>query len=186
MPLKEKHVTPTSQQMSLFDSMYRQYCDDVYRFAWYLTGHRENADDLYQEVWLRAARHADSISSVENQRKWLFTITANCHKDWLRKAKLRRLVFKTPHSGDADTYEPGYAEPADVPARMDTARAIALLPPRQKRIVVLKLVEGYKIREIADMLGVHTGTVKSMLHKAVAKMRFFMSQDDPEINVLEA
>jgi len=78
-----------------FDGLYREYKSSVYRFAYFLARNREEADDLFQETWLRVVQYLPRASEVQDFRAWVFTITANLHRDALRKKRIRRLFFYT-------------------------------------------------------------------------------------------
>ncbi|MCK5146877.1 RNA polymerase sigma factor [bacterium] len=170
-------MTPSHEHSTIdaakrgFDRIYSDYAEDVYRFSFYLMQHREEADDLYQEVWLRVAKHSVKLAGIRDHKRWLFTITANCHRDWLRKKKLQRLLFNTKGLDDEVLEIHGCQQPEDVAGNLDLVEAIAKLPPRQKQIFILKEIEGYKLREIAEMLNINIGTVKSMAHMAVSRLR---------------
>ncbi len=172
--MRPAETNPNSADV--FDRIYLAHCEDVHRLAWYLARHRQDAEDLFQEVWLRAARRAEDLTGITDPKKWLVAITVNCHRDGLRRKRLRRLFLAGPREGRPGE-DQSAEEPADVPARLDLARAIAGLPPRQKEIFVLKELEGFKIREIAVMLHIHQGTVKSMLHAAVRRLRHSLSEE---------
>ena len=66
-----------------FDALYREYKVPVYRFIRYLTRNRNEADDLFQETWLRVVRYYPKASPVKDIRAWLFTIASNLYKDVL-------------------------------------------------------------------------------------------------------
>jgi RNA polymerase sigma factor (sigma-70 family) len=81
--------------MSLFDELYKMYTPHVYRFARALTRDAGDAEDLFQETWLRAYRAAATGTEPrQNEAKaWLFAIAANVHKDQLRKKRVRRIFL---------------------------------------------------------------------------------------------
>jgi RNA polymerase sigma-70 factor (ECF subfamily) len=165
-----------------FESLYETYRAHVYRFARSLAGDGTEAEDLFQETWLRAAKAFGGRARAGDVRAWLFTITANLHKDSLRKKKVRRLFWleKTrPRDSGRKSAGPGIeAEETTVPDdsaraefRMCLRRAIANLKPRERRVFVLKEIEGYKHQEIAAMLSVPENTVRSRLHRAVRSLQ---------------
>src|SRR4030042_1267745 len=77
-----------------FLTLFHLHRDHVYRFAYYLTGNTSEAEDLFQETWLRVVRHLEKIEEVRNVRAWIMSITSNLYRDILRKKKVRRIFLK--------------------------------------------------------------------------------------------
>lgn len=153
------------------------WLDAVYRFALRLTGgNTVEAEDLAQEVFLRAYRHWDTYTAGTSARSWLFTITRNA---FLRS---RERQARRPESLEADLELDvaavtaadvfGDGEPPD-PERQffdsfvddEVIRAIEHLPPEFREVVVLSDVEGLNYAEIATVIGAPLGTVKSRLYR---------------------
>ena len=86
----------SQSDLRAFDELFKKYQNSVYRFACYLTGNRIEADDLFQETWLRAVRYLPISSNIRDFKAWILTIVANLHKDELRKKKIRRLFLFHP------------------------------------------------------------------------------------------
>lgn len=164
-----------------FDEVYDMFKDDVYRFLCHLDPDRAEAEDLFQEVWLRVARHIGEKPDPAGLKPWLFAIAANLYRDTLRKKRVRRLFFlsKARTAGSEpvpaellspETENPALlAEQAVLRRRID--QAVAGLPERQRRVFVLQEVEGLKQDEIAGALGIPVGTVKSLMHRAVRRLQ---------------
>jgi RNA polymerase sigma-70 factor (ECF subfamily) len=165
-----------------FDEIYGAHKSAVYRFAWALTRSPGEAEDLFQETWLRALRSRRSASAKGDLKSWLFTIAANLHRDGLRKKRIRRLFFlerarsMTDEASDADTgWDAGRFAGRDGAGRVDLRvclrRAISRLPARQRQVFVLKDIEGYPHAEIGRMLGIPEATVRTLLHRAVKSLQ---------------
>jgi RNA polymerase sigma factor (sigma-70 family) len=120
------------------------------------------ADDLAQEVWLRAFRSLASFRGDCALGSWLFRIARNVSVSQLRRRAL-------PEAGPTD--RPIVERPKDVPLTVDLDRALAGLPPGMRRVVWLHDVEGWTHEEIGARLGVAAGTSRSQLFKARAKLR---------------
>jgi len=170
--------------MASFDELYDMYRTHVYRFACAISGDARDAEDLFQETWLRAVKAApEGFEARKGEAKaWLFTITANVHKDLLRKKRVRRLFLleRTRTLGDrAADADPGWDIPGrsreDGAARSDIRiclrRAVSRLPDRERRVFILKDIEGFKHEEIGEVLGIPEATVRTLLHRAVKKLR---------------
>lgn len=182
----------TNEDMTPFDELYDMYQTHVYRFACALAGDARDAEDLYQETWLRAykAYPVDRDAGGSNAKSWLFTITANAHKDSLRKKRVRRLFLlertKSMSEGTADA-DPGWDAPGHARENGETRsdirlclqRAVSRLPGRERRVFVLKDIEGFKHGEIGRMLGIPEATVRTLLHRAVRRLRKDLAEFRP-------
>ena len=155
-----------------FDAIYAVYSADVYRYAFYLTGRPDAAQDLFQETWFRIVKNIGRLKSVLNKKSWILTVESNIFRDVLRKRK-RRKTISTFHSVDCAA-EANHDLRIDI--QMDFAKALTKLPARQKQVFLLKEVEGYKLKEIAKILHIPTGTVKSLLFRAVKKLQKQMAE----------
>jgi RNA polymerase sigma-70 factor (ECF subfamily) len=164
-----------------FDTIYESYKADIFRFLCYLVKDREEAEDIFQEVWLRVIRHGPPREEIQNLKPWLLTVVLNLHRDLLRKKRLRSfflLSWKREEGRRARAAEglaPLSTDPVyrseQVFLQRNIHEAIAKLPERQRRIFLLKEVEGYQQAEIASAMGIPVGTVKSLMHRAVKSLR---------------
>jgi RNA polymerase sigma-70 factor (ECF subfamily) len=181
--------------MTSFDELYDMYNAHIYRFARALAGDARDAEDLYQETWLRAVKALSAGCETEGSdiKPWLFTITANAHKDSLRKKRVRRLFLlertKSMAAAAADA-DPGWDTPGHSRRQGETqsdiriclGRAVSRLPGRERRVFVLKDIEGFKHEEIGRMLGIPEATVRTLLHRAVRRLRKELAEFRPEEN----
>jgi RNA polymerase sigma-70 factor, ECF subfamily len=174
----------TDKKMALFDELYDMWTPHVYRFALALARDAGEGEDLFQETWLRAfkACSAGLGPRPEEARAWLFAIAANAHKDRLRRLRVRRLFLMeraksmAEETADADL---GWTSPArdseDGAARSDIRlclrQALTRLPARERRVFVLKDIGGLKHEEIARILGIPEAAVRTLLHRAVKRLR---------------
>ncbi len=173
-----------------FDALYNEYKAAVFGFAFYLTKNRGEAEDLFQEAWLRVVRKMPEKINKESLKSWMFTIVSNLHKDTLRKKRLKNLWFKRmEHSPQDDVSLQGLTggslteinreiEVSDLSGEM--TRAISLLPDRQRRVFILKEIAGFKQGEIGEILGLKLGTVKSLMHRAVRRLQNELSAYRPK------
>jgi len=165
-----------------FDEIYDRYKNDVFRFACYLSQDPREAEDIFQETWLRLVRYLpDEKKDMASLKPWLMTVTLNLHRDLLRKKRVRRLFSlnlgssKPSAAGELET-PLEIAGRAEVRDRID--QAIAGLPEKQRRVFVLKELEGLKQEAIAGILGIPVGTVKSLMYRAVKNLRRALSAYD--------
>lgn len=169
--------TPVRLSKSGFEEEALPWLDAVYRFALRLSGGREaEAEDLTQETFLRAYRSWETFTPGTNARSWLFTI---CRNVFLRQRQVRARTPETTSSElDADLealaandifHDAAFNDPEQnffhAIVDEEVTQAIDALPTEFREAVVLSDVEGLSYNEIADVLGVPKGTVKSRIFR---------------------
>lgn len=175
-----------------FDILYDKYQNEVFSFACYLTKDRGDAEDLYQEAWLRVIKNLPEKVNMQSIKAWIFTIVVNLYRDGLRKKRIRRLfLLEKSKAREADGEFPFLVEKpaADSTDRAfqaeigkDISFALDSLPERQRRVFVLKEIAGFQQAEISEILAVPVGTVKSLMYRAVKKLRLELSKYKTQSN----
>jgi RNA polymerase sigma-70 factor (ECF subfamily) len=123
------------------------------------TGGRD-VDDLYQEVWIRVVGAAPRFDLERRFSTWLFQIAVNLCRDWHRRQTPRR---------DADeAVDDAHLDSTD--AALDAGALLARLPEAQREVVVLRYFHDLSEEEMARILDIPRGTVKSRLHHALARL----------------
>ncbi|MED9902933.1 MAG: sigma-70 family RNA polymerase sigma factor [Lachnospiraceae bacterium] len=160
------------------DEIIEKYADMVYRTALQAVRNREDAQDVFQEVFMRLVRYRDRISSEEHLKAWLLRVTINCAKKqqgsfWKRK------VFAawqeedcTPDENAEAVYEK--IENADSPV----VSAVDGLPERYRSVIYLFYYEGMSVCEIGNILGEKETTIKSRLHRAREILKIRLKGED--------
>lgn len=161
-----------------YDLLCKEYSGKMYRLVCRLAG-SEDADDLVQEAFVQIYRSMSSFRGDCSISTWVYKITANVCQDYLRKKSRRSwrhlfsldwLKSETDRELPSPNLEPH--EEAEVKDDMDRLRlAIAALPQEQKAVLVLHDLEHLTYQEVADVLGIVVGTVKSRLFYARQKVR---------------
>jgi RNA polymerase sigma-70 factor (ECF subfamily) len=127
-----------------------------------------DADDLFQETWLRVVRARRRFDPRRRFSTWLFQIANNLCRDRFRRggtaARARAALAEARASG-------AVAPAADPSLRIDLARRLATLPERLREVLVLRYYRDLGESEIAELLGIPAGTVKSRLHAALRALR---------------
>lgn len=159
-----------------FDALFETHHRSVYRYVFYLTENRDEADELFQEVWLKVVQNISKTRDLKNSEAWLLTLASNLFKDKLRKKRIRSILSLrsfTDQKEEQDIARSSESHKAteDFELRDVLQNAISSLPAKQARVFILKEIEGFKHHEIADILNIPTGTVKSLLHRAVRSLR---------------
>jgi RNA polymerase sigma-70 factor (ECF subfamily) len=153
-----------------FRVLYRRHSPAVYRFLLRLAGgNAVEAEDLLQETWLRAARGLGGFAWKSAFRSWVTGIALNQFRELARRNG-RRITEVEGDWEAAVTAE-------DSAGRIDLERALELLPPGFRTVLVLHDVEGLTHEEIGERLGIGDGTSKSQLHRARKAMRRLLSVD---------
>lgn len=152
-----------------FGLLVQRYRRAAYAVAYSVTGRHEDAEDAAQESFLVALQRLEECRSPERFAGWLMTIVRNRSRNLVRRESLRE-TDQVPVSASS-----GQAGP-DREAERSQLRGVlrdALdgLPTVQREIVLLHDLEGWKHREIADRLGIPSGTVRSHLHFARKALR---------------
>jgi RNA polymerase sigma-70 factor (ECF subfamily) len=153
----------------------REYYPGVYRYLLYLTGRREQAEDLAQETFLQAWRHLDRLVLRAPLRAWLHRIA---HREFLQALRSQR-----PESSLEELPEAAARE-TDDPIEAARLRAmIARLAPEERDVIVLHYLEGYSYQEIARIVDAPYTTVKYRLAEARAELQRALGEGDlPYLN----
>jgi len=127
-----------------------------------------DADDLFQDTWLRVARAARTFDPARRFSTWLYQIALNLSRDRARRPRPEPLE---PDALDAAS-SAGPGRPAEdrVDARLDLRTLLDALPAAQREVVLLRLLHDASEDETADILGCPPGTVKSRLHHALKRL----------------
>jgi RNA polymerase sigma-70 factor (ECF subfamily) len=156
-----------------------RYEKELFHFLIRFAGNRAFAEDLFQEAFLQVHQSAGTFDATKRFKPWLFTIAANKARDHLRREKRKRtaplsaLIDPTQESGASfiDLME------ADIPLPTDTAQDQEIaelvrdlaeqLPDHLREVLVMAYFHQFAYKDIAEMLSIPLGTVKSRLHAAV-------------------
>ena len=155
-----------------FEELVRRTYSDSYTLALRLTGDEDDARDVVQESYLRANRGLKRFRGDAQFTTWLYRITANCAANQLRRRSRHRHEELDEETGpvmDADHDPAALADASDLRDRVE--RALALLPPRLRAVVVLRDVYDLPHEAIAAELGISESAAKVRLHRARRKLR---------------
>ena len=154
-------------------SLYDRYSPRVYAVVRRIAGDDDLAQDYAQEAWIRAIRALPTFRGDARFSTWLHRIAVNAALQALRKAETRKK-----REGPAPEQVPVAPRGGDALLQRQLERALDELPEGMRRVLILHDVEGYTHEEIGDTLGVTSGTSKSQLFKARAKMRNMLTALD--------
>jgi len=138
-----------------------------------LTGHPAAADDVTQETWIAVLKGLGRLTDVEAYRAWIYRILSRKAADWIRSRERRRRLDRrfAAEAARSSSEE----ERSDRIDSLDDA--IARLSPPLRHVVLLHYVEEFSVEEVADVLGIPRGTVKSRLHNARKQLRALIEEE---------
>jgi RNA polymerase sigma-70 factor (ECF subfamily) len=189
------HVTPPTDEQLLqaylagdagsFESLVRRYSEELYRFLARFVGNASVAEDIVQDTFLQVHLSGDRFDMSRRFKPWLFAIAANKGRDWLR-ARGRHPELPLDASADrnesdgrrfADFLQDPAALPLDQLAT-DEQRALVQdivqgMPTHLREVLIMGYFHKFPYKEMAEVIGIPLGTVKSRLHAAI---RFFAEQ----------
>ncbi|GAA1014768.1 MULTISPECIES: SigE family RNA polymerase sigma factor [Streptomyces] len=157
-----------------FEEYVRTRQDALLRSAHRLVSNPSDAQDLLQTALARTCGHWEDITDKRFADAYLRRVMINTRTEWWRARKLEEVpAEQLPDLPVEDSAE----RHADRALLLDALRALA---PRQRRVVVLRHWEQMSTQETATALGMSTGTVKSVLHRALARLREELQARDPD------
>lgn len=174
-----------------FDKLYDRYRAPIQRFLFSLTWDQDLAEDGLQEVFLRLFRARDRYEPTGKFSTYIFQIAKNYYLAQARRARARSEEVSLAHE-DRNGFKPyenlrvnERIEPEvhllDEYRKLNIRRAIAALPEHQKLVFVMSHFEDMKYAEIAEVLGIAVGTVKSRMFTAVNTLRTMLKEDSNEL-----
>ncbi len=159
-----------------FEELYRRYRKKVYSFCVRMLGHIPDAEEATQEVFLQLYRKIGTFKGTAAFSTWLYRLMTNTALMYVRIHRRKaheELLEEEPPRGIRETR---VGSDESLISRIDLEWAISRLPPGYRLIFLLHDVEGYKHKEIANLLGIARGTARSQLHKARLKLRELLTE----------
>jgi RNA polymerase sigma-70 factor (ECF subfamily) len=164
-----------------FETLIDLYHDEIYGYLWRLLDDAGrinsiiDAQDLTQEVFLRAYRAFERLRPDSNHRAWLYKIATNCAytamKSGRRRARLSAGSLDKAREAPADESLSPYHQVARDEEIAILRRAIAALPPKQEAALMLRYVQGLGYPEIAQALGCSEESARSNVYQAARRLR---------------
>ncbi|MHB1314080.1 MAG: RNA polymerase sigma factor [Christensenellales bacterium] len=160
------------------EMLFRQYEDNLYNLCCKLTPNKADADDLYQQTWLRVIQKVSMFSQL-SLKNWLYTVCINIYRDNFRKSKRRQNIMA--NGIGQELYEHTIASATDNVSAENKAidqmmkkllvSKINEMPDKHRLPLILYYFEGLDYKESANVLKIPIGTVKSRLNTAKRMLR---------------
>ena len=131
-----------------------KYADTVYRVALTRCGIIENAEDVFQEVFMKFSEKMPKFKNEEHEKAWFIRVTINLTKN-IKRSAWNRKVVTLDENIEFETQE-----------QNDVFSSVCSLPQNYKTVIYLLYYEGYKVKEIADLMKTREGTIKTWLFRA--------------------
>ncbi|MGO9437270.1 MAG: RNA polymerase sigma factor [Terracidiphilus sp.] len=168
------------QEAGLLDELIVRYQHRLLRYLLFLTGNREMAEDLFQEVWMRVMTRGGQFNGKARFETWLFTIARNLVIDHRRKRTMSSLdeMFETGSDDDrpmsvevADSQPTPFDSFSSIEDREHIATALLQLDTLYREVLVLRFHEELTLDEIAKVTRAPLSTVKSRLYRGLAAIK---------------
>jgi RNA polymerase sigma-70 factor, ECF subfamily len=168
---RERDLVRAAQagDVAAFERLYRENLKRVYALCYRMSGSAQLAEELAQDVFVRAWQKLASFRGDSAFSSWLHPIAVNVAYSE-RRARVRRESRVSAHD-DLTPFEGGEAKHPQPALGVDLERAIGGLPEGAREVFVLHDVEGLKHEEIAGLVGIAVGTSKAQLHRARRLLR---------------
>ena len=177
-------------RMDAFETLVKRYESPLFNYIRRMLGGAADAQDVFQETFLRVYIHRERFRVTARFRPWVYRIATNLCRDQLRKRRRRSEVsLEQPISQEdaarelGDTMENPTPNPRECAIAAETAErleaALARLPERHRAVFLMARYEGMAYGEIAGVLRVPVGTVKSRMNKAVTVLMDEMQRAAP-------
>ena len=173
-----------------FEQLIDHYQGDIYRLIYYRIRARMDAEDLTQDVFVRAFRNITRIREPLKFRGWLFRIAVNRVNDYLRKKKVRAIFKSSDEGTDVQPVATGFQESPEALEQVlkkdfwrHVERIAKKLSKMEREVFMLRFLDNLNINEIAQILKKSESTVKTHLYRALAKfkkekgLRQFLQED---------
>jgi len=159
-----------------FEALIRKYQNKIYSLAFRIAGNADDAFDISQEAIIKIYGNIKRFYGRSAFSTWVYTVTKNAGLDFLRKRK--RIFSSEEELTDCSYLEvsyPAYGSPEESFEKKESKNflisLIRSLPEAQKTVLILRDIEGYSYEEIAKILKISEGTVKSRLFRARESLR---------------
>jgi|GEM_PF-141742 len=161
------HITGGLDKNLVLEELMQAYGKEVWNFAYFLTRRAELADDVTQDVFVKVYERLYSFRGQSSVKTWLFAITRNTAKDALHSSWLRKVIL-LPVWRQREVHPSAEKEHLDRQVTEEIWSVVLSLPRKLREVLLLHTHHGLSLKEIAAVLQISEGTVKSRLHRARA------------------
>lgn len=187
--MSESELIKRCQQGDLeaFEQLIAAYEKKMINYCWRMLGNPSDAEDAAQEVFIKVFRFIESFTGQSSFSTWLYRIASNVCLDILRKKKRQPADTVSLYQSGAEGDEFVLPVEDDAPSPYESAQlneaqralnaALAQLGEEQRRVIILRDIEGFSYDEIAAVMHVPPGTVKSRINRARKSLQKLLEKD---------
>lgn len=166
-----------SGDAAAFGDLYERYLDDIYRYIFYRVGDEAEAEDLTENVFLKAWQALPkSRRRIDSFRAWIYRIAHNLVIDGYRTRKATHSLDEFVSLRDEAPSPEALAQLSDESSRL--VRKFAQLKPQLRQVLLCRFVSGLSHAETARVLDLKKGHVRVLQHRALKEIRRLMTEDD--------
>ncbi|MDO5293698.1 MAG: sigma-70 family RNA polymerase sigma factor [bacterium] len=140
--------------------------NNVYRLALMYCKNKSDADDIFQEVFLRYCKHTPVFENDEHEKAWFLRVTVNCCKSLLKSAWFMRTTALEEEM------------PAMTKDEQELFTYLRQLPPNYKLVIYLHFYQGYSLVEVADIMGKNQNTIRTYLFRAKKQLKTILEKEE--------
>ncbi|HUU29569.1 MAG TPA: sigma-70 family RNA polymerase sigma factor [archaeon] len=164
------------------DDVVDRYQQQLYAFIMRMVSNQAEAEDIFQDTWIRAIRNIGSFRGDARFSTWLFQIALNLCRNLMRQHSRRSFV---PLEEAGNLAEESGIDAVKILQVQQIRKLVLSLPTKMREIVILRYYHDYGDQEIADITGLPPGTVKSRLHRANLMLRSKIEANETLISSME-
>jgi RNA polymerase sigma-70 factor (ECF subfamily) len=158
-----------------FTALVRPHLNVMYRMAYRWTQNADEAEDLVQDVLTRLIPRLDELAAVEKLKPWLIKVLYRRYVDLYRRKLSSPIDHESDWNSDDSLFDERFADTQQDLERLELQRALnramETLDEHQRDVILLHDVEGHSALDVADILEISVGTVKSRLHRGRKKLK---------------
>jgi RNA polymerase sigma factor (sigma-70 family) len=158
------------------------YSEKVYLLAYSFVKDRGLAEDISQEVFLKAYKYLDSFRGEATLKSWIYRITVNTSKDFLKKKSLKQLLLKSSLLENFSRTESTETSFLNANRNEELLQLILTLPIKYREVIVLHYFYDVKINELSSTLDLNTNTVKTRLSRGRDMLRRKITAKEGDVN----
>lgn len=162
-----------------FCTVYQRYFDDIYNYVCYSVGHC-HAEDVTQETFIRVMKNCSQFRGDSELRTWIFSIARRQIADWFRRRRMQPANWL---SETAPDLVPGPDEEYYIQEQVrEVLQILAGIGFKSRSVVVLRTMYGFSTKEVAKIMDMGEGNVRTLLHRALKKVQAQMDSGRWEVS----
>ncbi|MBL0386762.1 sigma-70 family RNA polymerase sigma factor [Tumebacillus sp. ITR2] len=162
-----------------FEIVYTNTCEDIYRIVSFLVTDRQDVADIVNEVYIRMWKSLHRYDATREFRFWLHGLAVHTVQDWKRKVWRRLRLIDRKKSLEVEEHVHTEDQVLQDETRQELVERVAQLSHKLRVVVILRYFQHYSLEQIAELLTIPLGTVKSRHHLALKQLR--ISFEEPSV-----